>query len=135
MLSLDDRVEDALAGLNYDRTGWPVMRGQRLAGMFSPAAVYEELAAGRSARPLAEVLAPDAPDPLMSVNYPHVHVDHPFDVALQTHAPEQLDRASGSEPGGRTPPAWRCLLTRHPARAWSQPDERLKVSSIPLEPG
>jgi CIC family chloride channel protein len=92
VLSITDRVEDALSYLHADRNAWPVMDGGRVAGTIALAQVEQEMAAGRSDRVLGELLPADVPTPLLtSDNYPHLHMDHPLDMALRRMAHSKLN--------------------------------------------
>jgi tetratricopeptide (TPR) repeat protein/CBS domain-containing protein len=87
VLSRTDRVEDALRHLNSDGNAWPVMDSGRLAGTITLAQVEHEMAEGRADRPLGELLPVDVPNPLLtSDTFPHVHMDHPLDMALRRMA-------------------------------------------------
>jgi len=91
-LSLTDRVEDAVSHLHADRNAWPVMDGGRLAGMITLGQVDHEIAEGHGDRPLAELLPADVPNPdLTGENFPHVHMDHPLDMALRRMAQSKLN--------------------------------------------
>ena len=86
-LSLTDHVENAVSYLHPDRNAWPVTDGSRLAGMITLAHVEQEMAEGRYDRPLGELLPVNVPNPqLTGENFPHVHMDHPLDVALRRMA-------------------------------------------------
>ena len=92
VLTRTDRVEDARGHLDADRNAWPVMDGGRLAGTITLARVEEEIAAGRSDRVLGELLPVDVPNPLLtSDNFPHLHMDHPLDMALRRMAHSKLN--------------------------------------------
>jgi CIC family chloride channel protein len=87
-----DRVEDARRFLNADRNAWPVMDGGRLAGAITLAQAEKEIEAGHGDRPLGELLPVDVPNPLLtSDNFPHVHMDHPLDMALRRMAHSKLN--------------------------------------------
>jgi chloride channel protein, CIC family len=92
LLARTDTVEDARLHLHADANGWPVMDGGRLAGTITLATVEEEIAAGRSGRTLGELLPVDVPSPLLtSETFPHLHMDHPLDVALRRMAQGKLN--------------------------------------------
>ena len=95
MLSNTNRVEDALRYLNADHNAWPVIEGTdgaRLAGMITQATVEQEIAAGRGDHALGELLPMDIPSALLTgENFPHVHMDHPLDVALRRMAQGKLN--------------------------------------------
>ncbi len=89
-----DRVADALKFLDADHNAWPVTDANdhgRLAGMITLARVEQEIAAGRGDRPLGELLPVDVADPLLTSEiFPHVHMDHPLDMALRRMAYSKL---------------------------------------------
>jgi chloride channel protein, CIC family len=92
MLTRTDRVEDALKVLDADRNAWPVMDGGRLAGMIGFGQVEKEIAEGRGDRVLGELLPVDVPNPLLtSESFPHLHMDHPLDIALRRMAHSKLN--------------------------------------------
>jgi tetratricopeptide (TPR) repeat protein len=92
LLSRADRVEDALRILDADHNACPVMDGGRLGGLITLAQVEQEIAAGHSDRPLGELLPVDVPNPLLtSEDFPHVHLDHPLDMALRRLAHSKLN--------------------------------------------
>jgi CIC family chloride channel protein len=91
-LARTDRVEDAVSHLHANRNAWPVVDGSRLAGMVTLAQVEHELAEGSYDRPLGELLPVDIPNPqLTGENFPHVHMDHPLDMALRRMAQSKLN--------------------------------------------
>jgi tetratricopeptide (TPR) repeat protein/CBS domain-containing protein len=86
-----ERVEDALAYLDADRNAWPVMDGAHLAGMITLAQVEKEIADGHADRTVGELLPVDVPNSLLSAeNFPHLHMDHPLDMALRRMAHTKL---------------------------------------------
>jgi CIC family chloride channel protein len=95
MLSTTDRVEDALKFLDADHNAWPItdaINGARLVGMLTRAQVEQEIAAGHGGRVLGELLPVDLPSPLLtSENFPHLHMDHPLDIALRRMAQSKLN--------------------------------------------
>jgi chloride channel protein, CIC family len=92
ILKRTDRVEEAAAHLEEDRNAWPVMDGTRLAGMISLAEVREQMEEGHGSRPLGELLPCDIPNSLLtSDNFPHLHMDHPLDVALRRMAHSKIN--------------------------------------------
>jgi chloride channel protein, CIC family len=87
LLSTTDRVEEALKCMDTDHDAWPVTEGGRLAGMITLARVEQEIAAGHGGRALGELLPMHVPSPLLTEeNFPHLHMDHPLDVALRRMA-------------------------------------------------
>jgi CIC family chloride channel protein len=92
VLTRTDRVEDARALLDPDRNAWPVMDGGRLAGTITLVQVEQEMAAGHGDRVLGELLPADVPNPLLtSDTFPHLHMDHPLDMALRRIAHSKLN--------------------------------------------
>jgi chloride channel protein, CIC family len=92
VLSRTDRVEDTLSHLDADHNAWPVMDGGRLAGTITLAKVEQEIAAGHGDRALGELLPVDVPTPLLtSETFPHLHMDHPLDMALRRMAQSKLN--------------------------------------------
>ncbi len=87
-----DRVEDALAILNRDRNAFPVAVGQHLHGMLTLAQVQKEIANGNGQMPLGELLTSgSSSEDLTPENFPHVHMDHPVDVALRRMAQAKMN--------------------------------------------
>jgi tetratricopeptide (TPR) repeat protein/CBS domain-containing protein len=87
-----DRVEDASRYLDAGHNAWPVMDGGRLAGVITLAQVEQQIAEGHGDRVLGELLPVDVPNPLLtSDNFPHVHMDHPLDMALRRMAHSKLN--------------------------------------------
>jgi tetratricopeptide (TPR) repeat protein len=92
LLTRTDRVEDARALLDPDRNAWPVMDDGHLAGTITLAQVEQEIAAAHGNRVLGELLPADVPNPLLtSETFPHVHMDHPLDMALRRMAHSKLN--------------------------------------------
>ena len=92
LLTRKDRVADALGHLDSDHNSCPVMDGGRLGGLISLAQVEQELAAGHADRALGELLPFDVPNPLLtSEDFPHLHMDHPLDMALRRMAQSKLN--------------------------------------------
>jgi CIC family chloride channel protein len=95
LLSTMDRAEDALPCMDTNHNAWPVTTGSqggRLAGMITQAQVEQEVAAGHGGRALGELLPMNVPSPLLTEeNFPHVHMDHPLDVALRRMARSKLN--------------------------------------------
>jgi len=95
LLSRTDRVEDALKYLDADHNACPVTDASdsgSLAGMITLAQVEHEIGAGQGGRTLGELLPVDVPDPLLTEeNFPHLHMDHPLDMALRRIAHSKLN--------------------------------------------
>ena len=95
-LSQFDRLRDALACFSEDRNACPVIGGSELLGMISKVEIEGALDRGDADRTLAEVFPHYAPNPglqesLRAESFPHVHVDHPLDVALRRMAQSKLN--------------------------------------------
>jgi CIC family chloride channel protein len=100
-LSQNDRLRDALACFSEVRNACPVItspvnNGSDLLGMISRAEVEAAVGRGEGDRTLAEVFphyAPNSglPESLRAESFPHVHVDHPLDVALRRMAQSKLN--------------------------------------------
>jgi chloride channel protein, CIC family len=92
LLNRPDHVDDAIKLLDADRNAWPVMDGGRLAGMMTLAQVEKEIADGHGDRAVGELLPVDVPSPLLTAeNFPHLHMDHPLDMALRRMAHTKLN--------------------------------------------
>jgi tetratricopeptide (TPR) repeat protein/CBS domain-containing protein len=95
-LSQFDRLRDALACFSEDRNACPVVSGSDLLGMVSRAEIEAAIDRGGEDRTLAEVFpnfapGPGPPESLRAESFPHVHVDHPLDVALRRMAQSKLN--------------------------------------------
>ena len=91
-LNRSDLIRDAAQLLDTDHNALPVMDGKKLAGMITLAQVEQELAQGNDNRTIGELLPVDVPDALLfAENFPHVHMDHPVDVALRRMAHTQFN--------------------------------------------
>jgi chloride channel protein, CIC family len=91
-LARNDRVVDAFSSLYADHNACPVMDGARLGGMISLARMEQELAGGHGDRVLGELLPFDVPSPLLTAeDFPHLHMDHPLDMALRRMAQSKLN--------------------------------------------
>jgi CIC family chloride channel protein len=92
LLARDDLFQSALTMMNPERNAWPVADGQRLLGMASLSEVETQVEAGHGFARLDEIAAAQLPDELItSRNFPHVHMDHPLDVALKRMADSGLN--------------------------------------------
>ncbi|MGP0075492.1 MAG: chloride channel protein [Bryobacteraceae bacterium] len=91
ILKRTDHVADALRHLDADRNAWPVLEGGRLAGTITLGQLEKEMAGGHGDRVLGELLPADVPNALLtSENFPHLHMDHPLDIALRRMAQSKL---------------------------------------------
>jgi chloride channel protein, CIC family len=92
VLKRSDHVEDALNYLDADHNARAVMDGGHLAGMITLAQVEKEISAGHADRTVGELLPVDVPNSLLDAkNFPHVHMDHPLDMALRRMAHTKLN--------------------------------------------
>ncbi len=74
-------VAQAAAAVDAGTDGWPVVDERGLRGMLTPAQLQQALAAGRGEETLANLVAPPDEE-LTAAVFPHVHSDHPLDVAM-----------------------------------------------------
>lgn len=92
MLKRTDRVKDALQYMDADQNACPVMDGGRLAGMVTLAELEQEMSAGHGDRALGELVPGDVPNALLtSENFPHLHTDHPLDMAMRRMAHSKIN--------------------------------------------
>jgi tetratricopeptide (TPR) repeat protein len=64
-----------------------VVDGQNLLGMITLAQAQEKVTSGHGAEELGVIVTSRLPlEPLEAVNFPHVHMDHPLDIALRRMA-------------------------------------------------
>ena len=91
MLKTSDHVAEAWEHLDADHDACLVMQGGQLAGTVARSRVEQEMAEGRAGRELGELVPIDVPNPLLtSENFPHLHMDHPLDIALRRMAQSKL---------------------------------------------
>jgi len=91
-LSKFDPLRDALAFFDDDRDACPVLDGSMLLGMVSRAAIEAAMTRGGADQTLAELFPNhDPPESLRAESFPHVHFDHPLDVALRRMAQSKLN--------------------------------------------
>jgi chloride channel protein, CIC family len=91
-LSKLDRLRDALAFFSEDRNACAVLDGSQLLGMITRAEIEAAIDLGGGDRTLAELFpGHQTREPLQAANFPHVHVDHPLDVALRRMAQSKLN--------------------------------------------
>jgi CIC family chloride channel protein len=92
VLTRSDRVEDAVGHLDADHNAWPVMDSGHLAGMITLAQIEQEMAQGQVDRVLGELLPADVPNSLLTPEtFPHLHMDHPLDMAMRRMAQSKLN--------------------------------------------
>ncbi len=87
-----DNFDDALALLNRDRNAFPLAEHQHLLCMVTLSEVQKEIANGRGQMALGDgLLHGTSQEELTSENFPHVHMDHPVDVALRRMAQAKMN--------------------------------------------
>ena len=83
-LQANERLTAVASIVNRDRGGWPVVDRNGLRGILSAAELDAALQAGRHGEELdVLVRAPDPRVRLTAGNFPHVHSDHPLDLAMR----------------------------------------------------
>jgi chloride channel protein, CIC family len=91
-LSKSDRLRDALACFSEDRNACPLIDGSELLGMVSRTEIEAAIDRGGGDRTLADLFPNHGPpESLRAESFPHVHVDHPLDVALRRMAQSKLN--------------------------------------------
>ena len=91
VLAATERVRSALNRLERGRGAWPVTDPDGLRGMVTEAQLEEAVQAGREEETLARLVpAPSPLEVLTSESFPHVHEDHPLDLAMQRMADSGL---------------------------------------------
>jgi CIC family chloride channel protein len=70
---------------------WPVANGKQLLGMAIASELENAVDDGASYKTLKEIIAQVPEGALTAANFPHVHPDHPLDLALQRMGDSQLD--------------------------------------------
>jgi CIC family chloride channel protein len=81
VLRADMTVAQAAAAVDMDAGGWPVVDESGLRGMLTEEQLRHEVAAGRGEQWLGNLVAPPDEE-LTAAIFPHVHADHPLDVAV-----------------------------------------------------
>jgi chloride channel protein, CIC family len=83
-LRAEMRIQEAAAAVGRDPGAWPVLDEGGLRGMLSLDQLDAAMNANRGEEPI-RVLVPE-PGPLLTLmdeNFPHVHTDHPLDMAMR----------------------------------------------------
>jgi chloride channel protein, CIC family len=92
ILKTTDHVQDAVAHLQADHNAFAVMEGGSFAGMIAFEQVEKEMADGNGGRTLGDLLPVGVPNSVLtSENFPHLHMDHPLDMALRRMAESKLN--------------------------------------------
>ncbi len=91
VLSAGDVVQETDIAGAADEETWAVFRGDSLAGVLTTAQLREAVGSGLGERRVGEILPALEPDtPSSEPAFPHVHKDHPVDMALQRMAGAKL---------------------------------------------
>ena len=91
VLSTDERIGPAAGSLNLTRRAWPVVDATGLRGMVTAEQLDAAIAAHRENDTLGSLLPEAVPtEDLTAEEFPHVHPDHPLEVALRRLAESHL---------------------------------------------
>jgi chloride channel protein, CIC family len=92
VFSPNDRFQDIVPLLGGERDAWPVADGQTLLCMVSSEQAREEVASGHGSRRLDEIPTAHLPSELLTnENFPHMHMDHPVNIALKRMAESRMN--------------------------------------------
>ncbi len=84
ILSADSTVREAFdAKKASELCAWPVGNGDRIVGVLSLAALGQAIADGKESKHLSDLIA--------GADFPHVHADHPLDLALERMGTAKID--------------------------------------------
>ena len=90
-LSAGERISQAAASVDWQRGAWPVVDENGLRGMVTAEQLSEALQANRTEETLTALVSEPPPlDRLTAENFPHVHADHPLDLALRRIAQSSI---------------------------------------------
>jgi chloride channel protein, CIC family len=82
-----DKVEDIIGSLHNEQNAWPVLDGSRLLGIVPLSELQRAMAEGRGHLEVGEVVPEFESDEELTADvFPHVHPDHPLDLALRRMA-------------------------------------------------
>jgi CIC family chloride channel protein len=85
-------IQEALDSIrSLPVSAWPVARSKQLLGLITASNLESAAEEGAGYRPVSEILEPLPKGHLDAGNFPHVHPDHPLDVALQRMGEMHLD--------------------------------------------
>jgi CIC family chloride channel protein len=85
-------IQEALDSIrSLGVSAWPVAGGKQLLGLVTASSLESAADDGAGHRPVSEILEPLPKSPLDADNFPHVHTDHPLDLALQRMGEMHLD--------------------------------------------
>ena len=91
-LAMSTRLRDALGCFSETCNACPVVNDTELLAMVSRAEIEAAIDGGGGDRTLAEFFANHGPpESLRAESFPHVHVDHPLDVALRRMAQSKVN--------------------------------------------
>ncbi|MBV9507761.1 MAG: chloride channel protein [Acidobacteriia bacterium] len=91
VLSASEPLEKAASTVERDVDAWPVVDANGLAGMVTATQIEDAIASGFGDEPVGSLVAePASPDSLSAAVFPHVHTDHPLEVAVQRLAQSGL---------------------------------------------
>src|SRR5690349_17265080 len=77
-------VAQAAASVDRERSAWPVVDAGGLRGMIDAAKLDAAMHSGREADRLADLVPEPGPiETLTAEQFPHVHPDHPLDIAMR----------------------------------------------------
>lgn len=77
-------IRQAAAMVDRERGAWPVVDGVGLRGMFTLDRLDAALTANRSEDPVGALVPEPGPaEELTDENFPHLHLDHPLDMAMR----------------------------------------------------
>ena len=83
-LAANERIDRAAAAVDRAGGAWPVIDGSGLRGMVTAGQLDEAIKGGRGEQTLEALVAEPGPvETLTGSRFPHVHPDHPLDVAMR----------------------------------------------------
>jgi CIC family chloride channel protein len=92
VIRCDDTIQDALTNYPPEASAWPVMDSHGLFGMITRAQLHEAAKQGRQHESIADLFASISPDiAIIGDKIPHLHPDHPLDMALRRMAQSHLN--------------------------------------------
>jgi chloride channel protein, CIC family len=91
VLDASQTVHQALAAVDRERGAWPVVEAGQLRGMVDIGSLDAAVGSGADDVPLRELVpAPGSIEDLTEDRFPHVHPDHPLEVAMRRLAASGL---------------------------------------------
>jgi CIC family chloride channel protein len=92
LLAPETTIQEALDRMRSLAVGaWPVAGGRQLLGLVTASDLEGAANGGAGRKPVSEVLEPLPDGHLDAIRFPHVHPDHPLDLALQRMGEMRLD--------------------------------------------